>query len=126
MSHKSIPFSAADRATIRSTALWMAISGASLVASGGITLFRQIQAAAAAGLMTFNVLLLPMTGSAAQALLGALLLFGSGAFFELAGTGRVAALNRGFTALTVIYVFQAIALMFLLAMFVLMFFLPRM
>ena len=124
MSHKSIPFSAADRSTIRSTAVWMAISGGILVVCGGVRLVQPAQIAAAIGALAFDLLLWPMLGSAAQAVLGALLLLGSRAFFAVAGTGRIAALNRGFSALTVIYVFQAIALLIMLGLFVLAFMMP--
>lgn len=124
MSHKSIPFSAADRATIRSTSLWMTISGGLMALCGGYMLVRVAQLAASVGAAVFEVFLMPSLVGAAQLALGVLLLVGSRAFVEVAASGRIAALNRGFSALTIIYVFQAIVMLVLLALFILSFMLP--
>ena len=124
MSHKSIPFSADDRATIRSTALWMTISGGVMALIGGFTLFRVVQFAASVGATIFELFLVPMLVGVAQLALGVLLLVGSRGFVEVAASGRIAALSRGFSALTVIYMFQAIVMLIMIGLFVVSVILP--
>lgn len=124
MTARAIPFSQEDRATIRSTATWMLLAGAILAAAGGYLWYTIGGVVLTLGVLGMRVLATPVIVATSLLGMGVLLVLGSRSFMRVAGDGQVAALSRGFLALTAIYIVQATVMLLMLGMFFFSFFLP--
>lgn len=124
MSVKQIPFTQADRSTIRSTSMWMLIAGALMTASGGYMLYHLLDAFMIFGLMALRILTIPVLVAGGLFGLGVLLLFASRRFSAVASDGDIRALSGGLTALMIIYVVQAILMIIGVILFFVSFLLP--
>lgn len=109
---RTIPFTAGQRATIRSCGLLMLPIGLIELWSGVDALIDLLP-------MLALVLVWPLVGAAVyaavQAALGLGLLVGGVVFFQVARAGTVAALVRGLRALCLVFVIKAVLLLLLTA-----------
>lgn len=119
-----IPFSQEDRATIRSTSMWMLIAGAIMTVCG---LYLYVQLAPPLmdyGLGALFPLAIPLLVTNGLLGLGVLILVASRKFAQVAVDGSVSALGSGLTALTIVYVVQAVLMLTVIAFITVLFFLP--
>jgi hypothetical protein len=124
MSAKGIPFSQEDRATIRSTSMWMMIAGAIMSVCGAYLYYHLYEPLLLFGFDAVFPLAMPLLVTNGLLGLGLMLVIGSRKFARVAAEGSVTALSSGLSVLTIIYVVQAVLLLAGLAGFALLFLLP--
>jgi hypothetical protein len=125
MAAQGIPFSQEDRATIRSTAMWMLIAGTIMTLCGLYMYFKLYEPLMVFGLdAVFGPLALPLLVTNGMLGLGVLIFVASRKFARVAEDGSVSALGSGLTALTIIYVVQAVLMLLGFAFVALFFLLP--
>jgi hypothetical protein len=125
MAAQGIPFSQEDRATIRSTAMWMLIAGAIMTLCGLYMYFSLYEPLMTYGLdVVLGPLALPLLVTNGMLGLGILIVVASRKFARVAEDGSISALGSGLTALTIVYVVQAVLMLLGMAFVALFFLLP--